>query len=216
MSGHARNDRTWTIGLTFRPHGGARAHHLALLRRYLDDYADQWEFYEEEAEYGNADTRHFHGRILFKKERRMDKVREFTARRLRGWQDSKAAVKVSYLYDRWEYSSKDGNLVEEKITDEDRWVYADERDKFEKRKNAQIHYYLSLMDLPMSANITRDHLDTIVWRECIRLWCTDKIEMPGTQATQKNIVDKIVLYHYYHIKNQVSTDDLLGCESDSD
>ena len=178
-----RNDRTLTIALTWRPKDGLTHRHEQLLRRWLSMYAAQWQIYEETLD-DDPSTRHLHGRILLKEERRMDKIKECLCTSLgMVLQEKKVLLKgIKWLYDDWEYASKDGNLWDDQITDEDEWIYADPAHKIERKKNAEIDNWLGLIE----ADLPPSEVNWIQVRNLLNpYFANNTLELPMLETLQK-------------------------------
>lgn len=193
MPGHNRDDRTLTVALTLRPRSGLRPHHEARLHRFLDDCAEQWEIFEEHTDEDDETTRHLHGRILLKDERRMDKIKEKMIIYLGLVTAERDCVLggIKWLYDDWDYAGKDGRVWDRHITDEGRWVYADPKNKYVKKKNAQVEHYLAKWtDLPTDREVTKQE---ILDRLHIRWFVLNAEDAPKTEASRKELAGTIAL-----------------------
>jgi hypothetical protein len=186
----------WSLALTWRPLNGLTDRHERLLHKFLDKWAAQWDIYEECVNDDPA-TRHVHGRILLKKEHRMDKIKCHLATSLNAVLSEKKVLLrgIKWLYDDWEYASKDGTVWDTHLTDEDAWVYADPANKYERKKNAEILHWIELIraDLPEDGMIAGETVQHYIMHHII----AGEIEMPmPTTLTQK--CNRLALYWKYY------------------
>lgn len=195
------NKDTKTCAVTIRPTGGIKKRDEGNLMYFLKKHCDQWEIFEE---FKNDDpsTRHFHGRLLMKTRQRMDNLK----RNLITAMDYQLAEKnvlrngIKWLYDDWEYLRKDEAPWSRNITDEDEWTlhYADPEEKYEKKKNAEIHYYLGYIEADLGPRTTEATVKNMLMIHIAQ----DKLQMPGSPTAMNNLCWRIT--EYWNMQQQLA------------
>lgn len=198
------SDRIDSVFLTWNPRGPVTETHRGWLRAWLHKYATQWEFYVEIGGDGyDDDKEHLHGRLLLKKQMRMDKVKE--SLRLSMHCDTKDEKEVLYrgvkwLYDDCEYIRKDGKVdpALDYVTDESAWIYADPKNKREVRKNKRVTYHLALLkgQLPTTPCSSEDlsALAKLIDRKLGPFFARGEIELP-TPSSLNNLLSQMARMH---------------------
>lgn len=184
-----RDEKTWSVALTYRPKGGVHFTHEGWLRAFLVKYAAQWECFEETIDDDDS-TRHIHGRILLKANTRMDRVKVNLVRHLNAELSEKRVLLkgIRFLYDDWEYMRKEGNPIPDltHLADENDWIYADPANKTAaKPKNHRLLHQISLIRDKLPASHIDPELVAGLFRPLI---AAGELEMPGTQAAWKNLL----------------------------
>ena len=200
-----KNDRTHSLAISFRPKGGLTMRHEQLMTKWLYKYCDQWKGYVETVN-DDPSSRHLHLRVLLKEERRMDKVKVLLINGLECVLAEKKALLggIKWLYDDWDdYISKDGQLWDINITDEDAWIYADPAEKYVKVKNAWPMHCLGLISSELGEVTTAARVEQLMWR----YWAFGLEEAPKTENSRKELCKLVATIHNYRMANPDQTPD---------
>lgn len=198
-----RNKDAQVCSFTLRPAGGVKLRDERNLMYFVKKHCSQWEIYEEITEHDDdGDTRHFHGRLLFKTRQRFNNMKRnfITAMGYVLAQKTVLQNGIKWLYDDWPYLRKDEEPWSSHITDEEEWAlhYADPKEKYVKQKNSESWFYINLFKDKLGDHVSKDQVTQLL-RPFIG---SNEVQVPGSESAMANLAWRISTVWNCHCENE--------------